>query len=578
MTCRTRALLARRRARVEALLLARPGARGGTRSAAPGRLAGRRRQGAGRSTSRSGARRHPRHRRPAGCAGARPRSRPRSPRRAARGRRCPQRRRRVYRPRSPACGASGRDRDLRRRSSSGRSSTRAPRTRASSSWWTSGSTCRPASVEALQTQRRADPPPRAARESDKYRRGVVGVAAGSAQHGAAGSASAAAPAGRGRVSTSRRDTGRPGAAARGWPRWSSGRAGCRPWPSGPVPVTGPDGWTGAGRRRPRRGCRRARGLGGQSGGLRPLVPAAAAARLPVWPGWSVPRDDVEARRLHRHGRRRRSSVVVLLKGSTTSLAGTGGSRVNLTGTCLRLADGWLRRRPGRPVRRAAAGGLGPFDAGSGRRLAARAGRPAGLGRRGRWPPLALRKRVPAGPGTDLTLRLADWAGEDTTHDLLARRRRDPGQRRGVAGGDLGRGPGGCQGRRLRPRRGPAAVAVRLAGHRAAGTKPSRCALPDQRLVGAWLIGPGEAWAEALAADVDVSVNAGWALDEVVATAPEDLRLAHDGRVPGRVGIGEVRPQSDDPHDALGLRLASCLDQVRPVGERARRRGPARCRP
>ncbi len=35
---------------------------------------------------------------------------------------------------------------------------------------------------------------------------------------------------------------------------------------------------------------------------------------------------------------------------------------------------------------------------------------------------------------------------------------------------------------------------------------------------AWLIGPGEAWADALAADVDLSVNAGWALDEVVAAA------------------------------------------------------------
>jgi alanine racemase len=37
---------------------------------------------------------------------------------------------------------------------------------------------------------------------------------------------------------------------------------------------------------------------------------------------------------------------------------------------------------------------------------------------------------------------------------------------------------------------------------------------------AWLIGPGEAWADALAADVDLSVNAGWALDEVVAAARE----------------------------------------------------------
>src|SRR5436190_17352065 len=37
---------------------------------------------------------------------------------------------------------------------------------------------------------------------------------------------------------------------------------------------------------------------------------------------------------------------------------------------------------------------------------------------------------------------------------------------------------------------------------------------------AWLIGPGEAWADALAADVDLSINAGWALDEVVAAARE----------------------------------------------------------
>ena len=35
---------------------------------------------------------------------------------------------------------------------------------------------------------------------------------------------------------------------------------------------------------------------------------------------------------------------------------------------------------------------------------------------------------------------------------------------------------------------------------------------------AWLAGPGERWADAIAADVDVSVNAGWALDEVVAAA------------------------------------------------------------
>ena len=41
----------------------------------------------------------------------------------------------------------------------------------------------------------------------------------------------------------------------------------------------------------------------------------------------------------------------------------------------------------------------------------------------------------------------------------------------------------------------------------------------------WLIGPGERWAEALEADVDVSVNAGWALEEVVAAARRTGRTA-----------------------------------------------------
>jgi alanine racemase len=36
----------------------------------------------------------------------------------------------------------------------------------------------------------------------------------------------------------------------------------------------------------------------------------------------------------------------------------------------------------------------------------------------------------------------------------------------------------------------------------------------------WLLGPGERWADALRADIDVSVNARWALDEVVTAATE----------------------------------------------------------
>ena len=37
---------------------------------------------------------------------------------------------------------------------------------------------------------------------------------------------------------------------------------------------------------------------------------------------------------------------------------------------------------------------------------------------------------------------------------------------------------------------------------------------------AWLLGPGERWADAVRADVDLSVNAAWALDEVAAAARE----------------------------------------------------------
>lgn len=42
---------------------------------------------------------------------------------------------------------------------------------------------------------------------------------------------------------------------------------------------------------------------------------------------------------------------------------------------------------------------------------------------------------------------------------------------------------------------------------------------------AWLLGPGERWADALRADVDLSLNATWALEEVVAAAGETGRTA-----------------------------------------------------
>ena len=54
---------------------------------------------------------------------------------------------------------------------------------------------------------------------------------------------------------------------------------------------------------------------------------------------------------------------------------------------------------------------------------------------------------------------------------------------------------------------------------------------------AWLMGPGERWADALRADVDVSVNATWALDEVVVAAQETGRTA---RVHLKVDSGLTR--------------------------------------
>ncbi len=54
---------------------------------------------------------------------------------------------------------------------------------------------------------------------------------------------------------------------------------------------------------------------------------------------------------------------------------------------------------------------------------------------------------------------------------------------------------------------------------------------------AWLMGPGERWAEALRADIDVSVSATWALDEVLAASAETGRTA---RVHLKVDSGLTR--------------------------------------
>ena len=178
------ARLARRGARVEALLLGRPGARGGARRRCAGPAAGSSSTPAtATSATRPGARRHPRHRRPRRAARPRGRGRGRAPRRrAGRGRRRPQRRRRRHR-RGRRCRRAGRrDRDLRRGQAG---PARRPRRRARRRRRAGRHRARPAAGHrrgAADRGRRRPCCRRADRESDKYRRGVVGVAAGSAQY------------------------------------------------------------------------------------------------------------------------------------------------------------------------------------------------------------------------------------------------------------------------------------------------------------------------------------------------------------------------------------------------------------
>jgi alanine racemase len=82
---------------------------------------------------------------------------------------------------------------------------------------------------------------------------------------------------------------------------------------------------------------------------------------------------------------------------------------------------------------------------------------------------------------------------------------------------------------------------------------------------AWLMGPGEAWAEALQADVDVSVNAEWALAEVAAAARETGVTA---RVHLKVDSGLNRggaAVADWPDLVVAARKAEAEGAVRVVG-------------
>ncbi|HEX4700006.1 MAG TPA: alanine racemase [Actinomycetes bacterium] len=82
---------------------------------------------------------------------------------------------------------------------------------------------------------------------------------------------------------------------------------------------------------------------------------------------------------------------------------------------------------------------------------------------------------------------------------------------------------------------------------------------------AWLMGPGEAWAEALHADVDVSVNAEWALAEVAAAARDTGVTA---RVHLKVDSGLNRggaAAADWPDLVVAARKAEAEGVVRVVG-------------
>jgi len=82
---------------------------------------------------------------------------------------------------------------------------------------------------------------------------------------------------------------------------------------------------------------------------------------------------------------------------------------------------------------------------------------------------------------------------------------------------------------------------------------------------AWLIGPGEAWADALAADVDLSVNASWALDEVVAAARQAGTTARVHlKVDSGLGRGGAAP-ADWADLVEAARKAEAEGVVRVVG-------------
>ena len=243
-----------------------------------------------------------------------------------------------------------------------------------------------ASVEVLQTADVAGLLPRPARESDKYRRGVVGVAAGSEQYTGAAvlCTGGAVRGGAGMVRYVGADE--PAALVRAaWPEVVVGSGRVQAWTVGSG-----GGGDAAGRLADAVGdgvpvvvdadaITAVAELDRTAGAPLLLTPhAGELARLV-----GADRDDVEARRLH-HARAAAQDLdaVVLLKGSTTVVARPDGHvRINPTGTPSLATAGSgdvLAGLCGALL----AGGLGPFDAGSvGAWLHGLAGRLAGEGGR-----------------------------------------------------------------------------------------------------------------------------------------------------------------------------------------------------
>jgi hydroxyethylthiazole kinase-like uncharacterized protein yjeF len=266
----------------------------------------------------------------------------------------------------------------------------------------------PATVEVLQTEDVAALLPRADRESDKYRRGVVGVAAGSAQYTGAAvlCVGGALRGGAGMVRYLGAEE--PTALVRArWPEAVVGEGRVQAWTVG----------SGAGDDAAGRLDRALaddvptvvdadalQAVSGRRGRSAPLLLTPHAGELARLVG--ADRDEVEARRLHHAtAAAKELGAVVLLKGSTTVVAGPDGRvRVNPTGTPALATAGSgdvLAGLCGALL----AGGLDPFDAGSvgawlhglAGRLAAAGGAPLAAGDVLAALPHAFRRVLTPGP-------------------------------------------------------------------------------------------------------------------------------------------------------------------------------------